>query len=70
MQHNDVMRIFSFHPADTEEKRELHETVRDKCFTLAEWINDNVPESPEQTLAIRKVQEAMMFANSAVAQYR
>lgn len=65
----EVERIFDFHPADTVEKRELHEKTRDKAFVLADWINNNVPDSAEKTLAIRKVQEAMFYANSAIAQH-
>lgn len=69
MLHTEVKRIFAFHPADTEEKRELHEAVRDMAFVLADWINDSIPDSAEKTLAIRKVQEAMFYANSAIAQH-
>lgn len=70
MKPEEVESIFDFHPALTEEKRELHQAVRGKAFVLADWFNDNLPDSPEKTLAIRRVQEAMFYANSAVAQYK
>lgn len=65
----DVDRIFSFHPATASETAQLHEEVRSKCREVAIFFRDNLPDSPERILAIRKLQEAMMYANSAVAQY-
>lgn len=63
-----LVSIFSFHPANTEEKRKLHEDIRENCLNLARYINSAAPDSPEKTLAIRHIQYAMMMANSAVAQ--
>lgn len=65
----DLDSIFDFHPADTEEKRQLHERVRLSAKLLAKDWELFLPGSPEATLAIRKLQEAAMFANSAIAQH-
>lgn len=65
----DIERMFSFHPADAHEKRAAHERVRSDMRQVAHNWNVELPESPEKTLAIRKLQEAMMYANSAIAQY-
>lgn len=65
----DLDSIFSFHPADTDEKRDLHERVRNSAKLLAKDWDIFVPDSPEKALAIRRLQEAMMWANSAIAQY-
>lgn len=61
--------IFSHHPPKTPEVADLHAFVRQELKVVAHAINDNLPESPEKTLAIRKLQEAMMYANSAIAIY-
>lgn len=63
-----LVNIFSFHPADTEEKQRLHEDIREYSLIMARYINSVVPDSPEKTLAIRHIQYAMMMANSAIAQ--
>ena len=65
----DIQSIFSYHPPTSAATRDLHEDVRSvirgTAFALDEWL----PDSPEKTLAIRHLQQAMMFANSAIAQY-
>lgn len=44
-----------------------YERLRDAGRTLAQTIVDNTPESADQTVAIRKVREAVMTANAAIA---
>lgn len=63
----DLESIFSFHPA-TPETGPAHEAVRETCLYTAINIRNLTPACPEQTLAIRALQEAMMWANSAIAQ--
>lgn len=58
---------FSYHPPSTPAIGALHGEVRDHSFALANWLNENLPECPEKTLAIRKVREAMMWGNAAIA---
>lgn len=58
---------FAYHPADTEEKRVAHGNVRAMCRNLAEWLDVELPDSREKSLALTAVQEAMMWANAAVA---
>jgi hypothetical protein len=67
--HLDIVSIFSHHPPEAEYISEAHESVRDGCRTLAMKWNAFLPDSAEKTLAIRHLQQAMMFANSAIAQY-
>lgn len=68
MNDEELVNIFSFHPANTEEKRKLHEEVRENCLVLAKYINSVIPDSTEKTLAIRHIHYTMMMANSALAQ--
>lgn len=65
----DVDSIFSYHAPSSPAVAELHDAVRYEMGVTARFIRDNVPASAEKTLAIRHLQMAMMFANSAVAQY-
>lgn len=65
----DLESIFSHHPPASEEVANNHQLVRDLVKDLAYSLLLIVPPSPERTLAIRKLQEAMMFSNSAIAQH-
>lgn len=57
---------FSFHPADAD-KAARHEFIRDECFHLALHIKANTPPGREQSVALTKLQEVMMWANAAIA---
>lgn len=61
-----IHEIFAFHPA-TALTGPLHDSIRGKFREFAGDLDNILPESPEATTAIRKLQEAMMFANAAVA---
>jgi hypothetical protein len=61
-----VEKIFTYHPPHGDQVVR-YTTIRDIARVLALVILDQTPESPEQTLAIRKLQEAVMFANAAIA---
>jgi hypothetical protein len=65
----DLESIFSHHPPLNSETRVAHEDARAVCFNAANEFELLLPDSPEKTLAIRRLQEAMMYANSAIAQY-
>lgn len=57
---------FGFHPADERTGR-LHEQVRDACLDAAVLVKTLTPECREQSLAVTKLEEAMMWANAAIA---
>lgn len=65
----DIDSIFSHHPPLNEEVVKEHERVRAEVRALAHRWNTDLPGSAEATLAIRCLQKAMMFANSAIAQH-
>ncbi|UDM00091.1 DUF7681 family protein [Streptomyces longhuiensis] len=67
MQLDDIANRFAFHPAATPEKRTEHENVREDCRELAAEWNDRLPEGREKSLAITKLEEAMFWANAAIA---
>ena len=62
----DVERIFTYHPPKGDQA-ERYVLLRDAAKGLALLIRGSTPISPEQTLAIRKLQECVMFANAAIA---
>ena len=65
---DELARRFNFHPAFTEEKRERHEKVRAICLGAAEELVEVTgASSREQSTAITKLEEAMYWANAAIA---
>lgn len=64
----DIDSIFSFHPAGPLAAND-HDMIRNELRQVAHFLNQNLPAGAEKTLAIRKLQEAMFYANSAIAQH-
>jgi len=54
-------------PGKTLPDNEAYEIIRKAGRSLALAIRDFTPESADQTAAIRKVREAVMTANAAIA---
>ncbi|MGC5398070.1 DUF7681 family protein [Streptomyces sp. DT20] len=63
----DIEHRFAFHAATTQEKRDDHTSVRQACRRLADQINEQVPAGREQALALTAVEQAMFWANAAIA---
>lgn len=57
---------FTYHKPDGDDPKK-YEAIRDAGKALAMAIVENTPASADQTVAVRKVREAVMTANSAVA---
>lgn len=65
---DDLAHRFKYHPPRNDAARVLHERVRNECRVLAQFLDDVIPdESREKSLAITKIEEAMMWANAAIA---
>ncbi len=62
----DLDAIFTYHPP-TRVQADLYVQIREKAREFAGLLLETVPQSAEQTLAIRKVQEAVMLANAGIA---
>lgn len=57
---------FSYH-APSPEKIDKHETLREATKALALMYLELVPGGREQSLALTKLEEAVMWANAGVA---
>jgi|GEM_PF-4919770 len=62
----DLVNLFSYH-ATIGSQPTRYKQLRGSGLELAESILDRCPPSAERTIAIRKLQEAIMFANAAIA---
>ncbi|TDZ91159.1 DUF7681 family protein [Mycobacteroides salmoniphilum] len=63
----DIDHRFAFHAATTEEKRAEHGSVREACKELAHKLDRDLPPGREKALAVTKLEEAMFWANAAIA---
>jgi hypothetical protein len=57
----------SYHPPTLEGTRRAHEEARDAIRTCGNKLLELTPQSREQSIAITKLEEAMMWANAAIA---
>lgn len=62
----DLDHIFTYHRPD-EEARIHYDHLREAAHAFAKAILDHTPPGADQSAAIRKVREAIMTANAAVA---
>ena len=63
----DIKHRFAFPAAADQEKRDAHASARQACRQAAERIDELCPEGREKALAITKLEEAMFWANAALA---
>lgn len=66
MQRDEIENRFTYHPPQPGQP-EKYEALRRKALEFAEMINELVPESREQSLAITQLEMCVMFANAGIA---
>ena len=62
----ELQNRFTYH-APTEDQKSIYEGIRKMGLVLASMIDDLCPDSREKSLALTKVDEAVMWSNAAVA---
>jgi hypothetical protein len=68
MQQSDLDNRFTYH-APVEGQPRLYEAVRAAAKEVAEAYNEMCPEGREKSLAITHLEEAVFWANAAIARY-
>ena len=66
MTNAEIENNFSYH-TPKEDQPERYEKIRNKAKMLAAYINEKCPDSREKSLAFTKLEEAVMWANAAIA---
>ena len=62
----DLANWFTYH-APTGEQQVKYVAIREAALDFARMIVANTPSCPDQTVAIRKIREAVMVANQSIA---
>jgi len=60
---------FAYHPPKDDSIVARHAGIREGAFELAEEWDGLLPEGREKALAITKLEEAMFWANAAIARW-
>jgi hypothetical protein len=63
----DLIKRFTYHPPKDHDQAEKYVTIRSHAHGLAALINEHAPDSREKSLAITHLEEAVMWANAAIA---
>lgn len=67
MSEENINHRFSHHPPKNPEIVQIHESVREELRATANYLDQVLPEGREKALAITKLEEALMWANAAIA---
>ena len=63
----DLANRFRYHAPRSAHRAAEHTLVREGCQHLAEQLDDLLPDGREKSVAITKIEEAMFWANAALA---
>jgi len=66
METAELENRFTYHPPK-EGQADIYTDIRDRAFALVMFINSVCPESREKSLAVTKIEEAVMWANAGIA---
>jgi hypothetical protein len=65
--HEELNRRFDHHPPKDASTVDGHEAIRAGCKFLAAVIDEICPEGREKATAMTRLEEAMFWANAAIA---
>ena len=66
---HDLENRFMHHPPRDDAQAKKYEDNRKVFLKLAKFVVNRTPESREQSLAITRLEEAMFYANAAIARH-
>ena len=66
MTKEELANRFTYHPP-TGTQTERYEAIRSRAHEFADFIERTTPESREQSLAMTALEEAVFWANAAIA---
>jgi hypothetical protein len=66
---NDIRHRFAYHPPRTDDVKRRHEQVRELLGDVAGVLNGLLPDGREKSLTITHLEDAMMWANAAIARH-
>jgi hypothetical protein len=66
MKQSDIDNRFTYH-APKEGQPATYQSIRTQARQLADFINALCPESREKSLAVTHIEEAVFWANAAIA---
>lgn len=64
----NLVEAFSYH-APKEGQPEKYQKLRDWALHFAQYIDENVPECREKSLALTNLEQCVMWANAAIARH-
>jgi hypothetical protein len=66
MTKEEIEQMFTYHPPQADQV-DRYKAIRQAGKATALWIEENVPDSREKSLAFTALQECVMWANAAIA---
>lgn len=64
---SELNRRFNYHQPSNEHVVNKHRQIRQACRYAANVVEVACPDGREKSLALTKIEEAMMWANAAIA---
>jgi hypothetical protein len=64
----DLASRFTYHPP-RDGQAEQYQAIRDQAHALAHLMNLKCPDSREKSLAVTHLEDAVMWANAAIARH-
>jgi len=64
---DEINHRFGYHPPLSRTRVDDHEEVRALCADVASDFDERLPDGREKSTAITKLEEAMFWANAALA---
>ena len=68
MKTDEVTNRFTYH-APTDDQVGVYHTIRSIALNFAKYLNGILPDSREKSIAITKLDEAVMWANASIARH-